>query len=67
MVEVVETKAERTLIVAGSGVFLGAVLDFEVDSRLGCSCGIGGQQEHAAQGSLDGRKHVGYVGCCDFK
>jgi hypothetical protein len=56
---------ERTLTVAGSGVLLGAVLDFKVDSRLACSCGISSQQENAAQGSFDGRKHVG--NCCDSK
>ena len=55
----------RTLVVAGPGVLLGAVLDFQVDSRLACSCGISSQQENAAQGSFDGRKHVG--NCCDFR
>jgi hypothetical protein len=56
---------ERTLTVAGSGVLLGAVLDFKVDSRLACSCGISSQQENTAQGSLDRRKHVGNF--CDFR
>ena len=65
---IVETKVLRdghTLIVTGSGVLLRAVLDFQVDSRLACSCGISSQQENAAQGSFDGRKHVG--NCCDFR
>ena len=61
-IHVVRTKTlrdEHTLIVAGSGVLIGADLDFKVDSRLACSSGISNQQENAAQGSLDGRKHVG--------
>jgi len=49
------------LIVAGSGVVLGAVLDLEVDGRLGCSCGISSQQEDTAQRALDRKHDV----CCD--